>query len=83
MKQADSKSVDEMHTKSTLGSTQNMGPGEQKVLGVRWDVSSDYLVYDLCNLAVLSRDLEPTKRQVIGVIGRIYDPIGFLVPVTI
>ena len=29
------------------------------------------------------RDLSPTKRNVISVIGRFYDPLGFLSPITI
>ena len=34
-------------------------------------------------IAKVERDLSPTKRNVISLIGRIYDPLGFLTPITI
>lgn len=50
---------------------------------MRWNVTSDHLVYDLSDIALLSSELEPTKRQIIGIVGRFFDPIGFLAPVVI
>ena len=54
--------------------------GEQRVLGVRWKSVTDRLVQEIAEVA---RDLSPTKRNVISVIGMFYDPLGFLSPITI
>jgi hypothetical protein len=53
-------------------------PGEHKVLGVCWDVKDDQLVFDLSGLAEKAALLRPTKRNVVSVIGQIYDPLGYL-----
>jgi len=58
-------------------------PGEHKVLGVRWDVPNDQLVFDLRGLAEKATGLQPTKRNVVSLIGQIYDPLGFLSPITV
>ena len=58
-------------------------PGEHKVLGVRWRVEEDQLVFDLTHLAEKAAKLQPTKRNVVSVVGQIYDPLGYLAPVTI
>ena len=58
-------------------------PDEQKVLGVHWNVSCDQLVFNLDGIAETATHLDPTKRNVISLIGKFYDPLGFLSPVTI
>ena len=60
-----------------------MSNGEQKILGVRWSYSSDCLVFDLNDLASHASKLNPTKRNIVGVASRVYDPVGFVSPVTI
>ena len=54
-----------------------------KVIGVQWDNSSDQLVFniqDICNTAEV---VDPTKRNVIGIVSRFYDLLGVLAPLTI
>ena len=58
-------------------------PGEHKVLGVRWEVESDQLIFELKHLVERATRLQPTKRNVVSIIGQIYDPLGYLAPVTI
>jgi hypothetical protein len=53
------------------------------VLGVPWNVPRDQLVFSLDGVAETAKRLNPTKRNVISLIGQIYDPLGFLSPVTI
>ena len=76
-------SLDETYAKYTLGAMQQVQLGEQKILGVRWDVSSDQVLFDFGDIARLASDLEPTKRNVVSLVGRFYDPMGFTSPVTI
>ncbi len=58
-------------------------PGGHKVLGVRWEPMEDQLIFDLTHLAERAVRIQPTKRNVVSVIGQIYDPLGYLSPVTI
>ena len=75
--------LEETYTRSTLGTNQSLRSGEQKILGVRWNVLADHLVIDVSNVAHLARELEPTKRHIVSVVGRFYDPLGFISPVVI
>ena len=45
---------------------------------MRWNVSSDQIVVNLDEIASTARVLEPTKRNVVSLVGRIYDPLGIL-----
>lgn len=74
---------DESFSEVTLPTDYVSRPGEHKVLGVRWDVKDDQLVFDLSGLAEKAAQLRPTKRNVVSVIGQIYDPLGYLSPVTV
>ena len=74
---------EETYTKSTLGNTQRLRLGEQKVLGVRWDVASDHFTFNVDDIACLAKELEPTKRHIVSIVGRFYDPLGFLSPVVV
>ena len=56
---------------------------EVKVLSVTWNPHNDSLVFDLSDLSIAADNLQPTKRNLVGLIGRIYDPLGFLAPITI
>ena len=62
-----------------------MDDGEQKILGVRWSYSNDYLVFDLhvSDLTSHASKLDPTKRSIVGVASRVYDPVSLVSPVTI
>ena len=57
--------------------------GAQCIIGVRWNNQSDQLIFDLSIVAQAALSIVPTKRTVISFIGRFFDPIGFLSPVTI
>ena len=73
---------DTSYAKDTLGDSQER-QGEQKILGVKWDFTEDHLVFDLRTMATHLRDLVPTKRHIVGVTTRFYDPLGFVAPVTV
>lgn len=71
------------YVESTLPINQHSCPDEQKVLGVRWNVPCDQLVFSLDGIAQTATQLDPTRRNVVSLIRQIYDPLGFLSPVTI
>lgn len=74
---------DETYTKATIGNTQEMRLGEQKILGIRWNVHTDQFVFNLDDIAHSAKESEPTKRNVVSIVGRFYDPLGFLSPIII
>ena len=81
--QPTSQEMDESYAQTTLGATPTQSVGEHKILGVTWNPSTDCLIFNLTDLARLASGLQPTKRNVVSLIGKFYDPLGFLAPVTI
>ena len=51
--------------------------GGQKVLGVTWNPVSDVSEFDIGGVAQSLQSLTPTKRNIIGLASRFYDPLGF------
>ena len=75
---------DKSYSKSTVGNAQDVPlEREEKVLGIRWNYVSKTFIFSFQQIVQAARDLKPTKRHVIGIISRFYDPLGVLVPITI
>ena len=55
----------------------------RKVLGLLWDGESDDLVYNFENIAEEALNLQLTKRNVLRVGARFYDPLGLISPVVV
>ena len=66
--------IDEMYAHATLGNHHDHS-GERKVLDVQWDISTDEIVVGLEEVAALASGLEPIKRSIVGLVGRIYGPL--------
>ena len=73
----------ETFSQAMFGKSQGVHDGEQKVLGVNWSVSSDQFIFSFAELAEQAQGVEITKRSIISLIGRIYDPLGFLAPIVV
>ena len=73
---------DKSYTKDILGDKQHVD-GEQKILGVKWNFIQDHLIFDLTELARAMRGAEATKRHIVGISSRFYDPLGFMSPVIV
>ena len=54
-----------------------------KVLGLHWDSDADCFILDVSSFLENSMTQEPTKRGVIQAVSRIYDPLGFITPLTV
>ena len=51
---------------------------------MQWDTSSDQLLLDLEEMASTATALTPiTKRNIVSLVGRFYDPLGYLAPVVV
>ena len=73
----------ETYSQSTLSGNGELCDAEQRILGLKWNITSDQIIFSLADLAEQARRLEPTKRNVISLIGRVYDPLGFLAPIVV
>ncbi|CAB3999850.1 Hypothetical predicted protein [Paramuricea clavata] len=54
-----------------------------KVLGLHWNVQSDVFQFETTELVRYALTLPPTKRSVLKLSAKIFDPIGILAPFTI
>ena len=54
-----------------------------KVQGTVWDTISDHLVFSFENLIESSNHIIPTKRNLLILIAKFYDPIGLIQPIII
>lgn len=71
---------DESYTKSTTGNIFEPTTKwrEQKILGIKWNYAEDKFVFDLEPIAQAAKNCEPTKRNIINVASRLYDPLSFI-----
>ena len=54
-----------------------------KVLGVQWDTANDELEFDTIDTAQYASMLPPTKRSLLKISAKIFDPLGVLSPYVI
>lgn len=52
-------------------------------MGIPWNTQCDQLIFNVDDVAELAVDLYPSRRNVISLIGKFYDLLGFLLPVII
>ena len=77
-------SVDDLsYSKITLGGDSNTSMEEQKVLGICWNVAEDQLHFDVSSIAQAMDTTVPTKRDVVRITAKFFDPLGVICPVII
>ena len=74
---------DGTYTSATLGSHEVNEEREHKILGTTWNHDTDELSVDLTHIVKSSEDLPVTKRTVLKVTARVYDPLGWISPILI
>ena len=74
---------DQSYAKTSLGVKMSNDPGSTKVLGVLWDVLRDELLFDIGEVAEAMEPLEPTKRNLVSITTKFFDPLGVVCPVTV
>ena len=59
--------------------------GQQKALGLTWDTKSDKFKFDPSSIVQAAEEIGEgiTKRKILSISARIFDPIGFLAPTTL
>ena len=75
---------DMTYAKATLGNDNfSTDTEEQKVLGLSWNFHNDEFVIKLTSLAQLAGELSLTKRNILRVIAKVFEPLGLISPVVI
>ncbi|XP_074658631.1 uncharacterized protein LOC141911540 [Tubulanus polymorphus] len=73
--------VDESYAQQTLGMNARVQESDMiKILGVCWNYSTDEIMFDLTDIINYIQDLTPTKRNIVGVAARFFDPLGVIAP---
>ena len=53
---------------------------ERKVLGLNWDIMRDAFILRFDWLVSFAKELPSTKRSILRVVAKLYDPLGFMSP---
>lgn len=61
---------------------QNLSQRNSKVLGIQWDTESDSFLFNPTEIIKAAEEVgdKPTKRNILQISSRIFDPLGFLGP---
>jgi hypothetical protein len=75
---------DATYTRTTLGADHEINEErEHKVLGITWNHDTDELSVDLSHIVKAAANLPATKRTVLKVTARVYDPLGWISPIIV
>ena len=56
---------------------------QRQVLGVKWNVTTDWFVFDISDVCHRMKDAEPTKRNAVSLATRFFDLLGIISPITV
>ncbi|CAB3998519.1 Hypothetical predicted protein [Paramuricea clavata] len=76
------KEEDESFAKTMTG-PQSSQPTTEKLLGVQWCTEEDCFVFDCKQFLDEEPKQHPTKKDVVRVTSKIYDPMGIITPLTV
>ena len=72
---------DETYAKESLGKGDNKG--KNKVLGTTWNVAKDRFEFNLTKFGAIGEHDVTTKRTILSMMARLFDPLGIVSPVTV
>lgn len=83
-KQESASDEEQSYAKITVGGLEEIDPTkEHKVLGTNWNLEEDTIVMKLNKIVEFARNLEPTKRNVLRIAAKLFDPLGLISPVMV
>ena len=74
---------DKTYTQTQLEVNNSIASSERKVLGLNWDVEKDAFMFYFDWLIRFAKELPLTKRSVLKVVAKLYDPLGLISPLFI
>ena len=74
---------DQSYARGSLGTKSDEMEGRHKILGVQWDFTQDTFTFNIGDVSHYMEDSEPTKRNVVSMTARFFDPLGVVSPVTV
>ena len=74
---------DETYTQTQLGGNNSTVSNERKILGLNWNVEKDTFTFHFDWLVQYAKELPSTKRSVLKVVAKLYDPLGLISPLFI
>uniref|UniRef100_A0A1X7UBY6 Reverse transcriptase domain-containing protein n=1 Tax=Amphimedon queenslandica TaxID=400682 RepID=A0A1X7UBY6_AMPQE len=69
----------QLHERLSIEDIGDMGR-DHKVLGVLWNPGRDVLIFDMRSIIEETEKTMPTKRGIVGIATRFFDPLGMLSP---
>ena len=66
------------YTTSAFGPTSHLA----SVLGYTWDTITDEVIFDLSKIIEMAETRKATKSNVLSTVASIFDPVGYLAPIT-
>ena len=83
-KQESPQDEEQSYAKITVGGLEEINPTkEHKVLGTNWNLGEDTIVMKLNSVVEFAKNLEPTKRNVLRIAAKLFDPLGLISPVMV
>ena len=74
----------ESYAKTSIGQTHEPDTKtEHKVLGLSWNCASDDIIFKLGAMYEYAKDLPLTKRNLLKIVSKFYDPLGILSPIVL
>lgn len=74
---------DESYAKTVTGPSINANNNTVKVLGIIWNTTSDQFEFNFSELCNQAKSLPATKRSLLKISAKIFDPLGLLSPFSI
>eukprot|EP00731_Ephydatia_muelleri_P024188 Em0016g459a len=74
---------DATYAKDVLGCKLEDDNYEQRILGVCWDTARDELLFNVKPVVDLAKKIHVTKRSVVSIAAKFYDPLGIISPITV
>ena len=68
----------ETFIRSTIGLPHHEGESNTKLLGINWDTNSDRFFFELSKVTEFVASLPPTKRSLLKISAKLFDPLGCL-----
>ena len=71
---------DKTYSQTQLGANNSTISCERKILGLNWDIAKDTFMFYFDWLVQFAKELPLTKRSVLKVVAKLYDPLGLISP---